>query len=69
MIKVWRWREAPEEYRVLSRTWDDMDFVVVGPSSDVLAKLDLENIVHALTVCDSWCAEHGDEMVCFTCHA
>lgn len=64
-FRVWRFHQAPAEYRALSRHGGDEDFVVVGPAGSS----DADYIADRLTVCG--CEQHtvGALDVYITAHA
>lgn len=63
--RVWRFDDAPAEYRALSRHGGDEDYIVVGPTGSG----DADQIAYRLTVCASECHRVGALDVYITAHA
>lgn len=62
---VWLWREAPAEYRALSRHGGDEDYVIVCPANDQIG----QQLADRLMVCDYEKHHYLGRDVYITAHA
>jgi len=70
--RIWRFADAPEEYRKLSEHGGDEDFVIELPAEMTPEKVPypVEMAVERMTVCDAhWCKSENGRWIVITAHA